>query len=66
MLTRIREPVEGTYVVTLFDATTKDIETRETNDLAQALAWQRHVQMHGSLPTDEPEVKAAKKKGKAK
>jgi hypothetical protein len=66
MLTRIREPIDGTFVVTVFDGQNPDIETRTTHDLAEALAWQQHVQMHGKLPDqpqDEPEVKAAKKKG---
>lgn len=66
MLTRIREPVEGTYVVTLYDGQNPEIETRKTKSLAQALEWQKHVQIHGKLPKDEPEVTASKTKGKAK
>jgi len=64
MLTRIREPQDGLFVVTLFDGQNPEIETRQTKSLAQALAWQQHVQMHGKLPQDEPEVKASKSKGK--
>ncbi len=56
MLTKVRE-CEGGYKVTLYTAK-GEVESRITDDLAQAFAWQAHASVHGKLP---PYVKERKK-----
>lgn len=49
MLTRIREPEEGSYEVSVYDAAGV-IEMRKTAKLADAFAMQKAVQSTGKWP----------------
>lgn len=55
MICKVRE-VEGGYKVTLLTGD-ETIDSRTTDDLAEAFAWQAHVSEHGELPPYKRERK---------
>lgn len=52
MLTRIREPEDGSFVVTVFTAD-GEIESRETKDLKEAFEMQKSVRDTGKWPDNK-------------